>query len=134
MIFLYGKEAARNGKSPIISSFNGYDTQEGIRFKNSDTFEWNEKEVYRLKYEEEEDCEDEYNYDHFISQPPNPEPWISVFRFLSAGCVCFMNIQTLNYGKGRDIIYNSKTSAKDLHEQMMHAAEKMRSSSAISKD
>ncbi|MBA0356378.1 hypothetical protein D7Y44_02815 [Stenotrophomonas maltophilia] len=131
MIFLYGKKIETEKENSIISEFKGHSTQEGIRFIKSNTYEWNEKEVYRFKYDDEDD---DHNHSDTSIQPPRSEPWVSAFRFLSAGCVCFMNIQTLNYGRGKEVIYNSNISAKSLHEKMKIAAEAMRSASTTPKD
>lgn len=104
LIFIFGKPLAPIHSDPWLSSFNGVTTQQG----------------YRLADGQELWGADECN--EFASNDEDRREYVSIFRFLTPGCICFLNIQTLSYGNAKNILYSDKyISAGQLFEDIQNS-------------
>lgn len=106
LIFIFGDTALPITSNPMISEFNGAETQRGFRFIDEDEEIWDRDE-----------CQS------FISNEADHRTYASLFKFLSAGCICFLNVQTLSYGRAKDILYSrhykqADALFRDLHSQI----------------
>lgn len=87
LIFLYSEDLSPVGREPYIKEFDGTITQRGYIVE----------EVGEIW--EKPACLE------FMNDTDDSSSWISIERFLSKGCVCFMNIQHLGYGSAADLLH-----------------------------
>lgn len=100
LIFLYSKDMPTEGPSPYTSEVEGFTTQLGIMDSASNLVNWeynpNEPDGY---YEEEYDSD--FEEDSHLGKH-------AVFRFITKGCVCFLNVQKLQYGLAKQMLFSGE--------------------------
>ena len=92
LIYLYAEQTAALGKKPYHMGYEDHALQQGLISPHGDVV-WEKEEINEFwsDWEESDDL------------VPDKE---SIFRFLSAGPVCFMNIQKLEYGRAQALLHN----------------------------
>lgn len=101
LVFMYSDEQTNQGKDPYITESKLYKTQTGLVLDDGSGVLW-EKSQYEQSYE-----------DDYLDEPTLPAHK-EVFRFLSAGAICFMNIQKLNYNRAA-YIFKETGDASTIH-------------------
>jgi hypothetical protein len=94
LIFIYSKGLTAKGRNPNTYENNGFETQAGIFLLDDDTEIW-DKDSYYDFLREEENTE--------LSTTSR-----SIVRYLSKGCACFLNVQLLQHGETRDLMYSGQ--------------------------
>jgi hypothetical protein len=94
LIFAYSAGLKETGWSPIIHENDGFKTQAGIFLLDERTYVWDE--IHYREFYNQEDSSD-------FSRDAR-----GVVRFLSKGCACFLNVQTLEYGKADDFMHSNQ--------------------------
>ena len=94
LIFIYSKGLTAKGRNPNTYENNGFETQAGIFLLDDDTEIW-DKDSYYDFLREEENAE--------LSTTSR-----SIVRYLSKGCACFLNVQLLQHGETRDLMYSGQ--------------------------
>ena len=107
LIFLYSGGMPVKGDDARMDDLKGFKTQEGVLLTNSREEIWKNKEIKKFYSSEDDELF------------PTPS-YRGLFRFLSPGMVCFMNVQLLSYGKAKDFLYTREFDNIDsFQEQLM---------------
>ena len=107
LIFLYSGGMPGKGDDARIDDFKGFKTQEGVLLTNSREEIWGDEEIRKF-----------FSSDNDESFPTPSHR--GLFRFLSPGMVCFMNVQLLSYGRAKDFMYRREFDNIDsFQEQLM---------------
>jgi hypothetical protein len=110
LLFLYASETAISGENPEVGENYGTATQSGLRFLDDGSIEWDSDAYWAItKRDDEGDRDEEDEYTNVRQQ----RAFIPVYRFLTASCVCFMNIQTLSYGNAKRILLTNHQPSHD---------------------
>ncbi|WCD82979.1 hypothetical protein [Pseudomonas sp. TUM22785] len=107
LIFIYSKKLPTLGHAPIITEYKSTKTQRGHKLADG-SFVWDKDEYENL---------DEEHYS---------EGGVDVERFLSSVCACFMNIQKLEHGAAKRLMFGNPPSSI-LFDALKQAASQTRS-------
>lgn len=119
LIFLYSDEMPAIGNDGKINEYKKFRTQQGILLTDSNKEIWSEDEL--LQFHEESDDEE-------AEPSPNHR---GIFRFLSKGMICFLNIQSLSHGQATKFLYERKFDNIDhLYEVFRDYVDKLASTEA----
>ena len=95
LVFLYSSGMIPMGRNGRINEYKGFSTQEGILLTESDQEIWDNDEIIDFYHT---------NDDDYSSMPRHK----GIYRFVSPGMVCFMNVQLLSHGKAKDFLYSRR--------------------------
>jgi len=96
LIFIYSNGLAFQSSNPYVHKVNGIEVQEGLKLVDgteiweSDTLSTNRQRMYSG-----EDADDLRGA-------------CEIYRFLTPGCVMFLNVQTLQYGRADELMHEPK--------------------------
>jgi SpoU rRNA methylase family enzyme len=111
LVFLYSGGMAAKGEDGKINDYKGFQTQEGILLVDSNEEIWSRDEFFEFHAESEEENHQRPSYR-------------GIFRFLSKGMICFLNIQSLSHGSATKFLYERQFDNIDrLHEIFQHYIE-----------
>lgn len=104
LIYIYSGGLPELGDTPYLREFDGTLCQRGFRTGGHD-------------------CWAKAEYIDFAEGKDETEEWLLLERFISSGGVCFMNVQTLDYGKA-DSLMGRYPTAQELYDEFRKALAK----------